>query len=315
MQEAQNDFDKVTYHEVTENNSGQRLDNFLLTLLKGVPKSRIYKLIRKGEIRINKKRAKPDTRLEEEDVVRVAPIRVADKQEVSISKSRADNLKSHIVYEDNGLIVLNKPSGMAVHGGSGISSGVIEIMRTNYDPNQYLELVHRLDRDTSGLLLIAKKRIVLRSLHEQLREGSITKHYWALVAGRWHGRYVDVEAPLKKNTTKSGERIVQVSSEGKESKTRFTLLRRFKDYTLLQAYPMTGRTHQIRVHAQYEGHPIVGDDKYGEREMNRKGKEYGIKRLFLHAKELVFEVPGHGEMRFEAPLDSDLANSLKRLPE
>lgn len=315
MASDSNDFSSVTYHTITENNTGQRLDNYLLSLLKGVPKSRLYKLIRKGEIRVNKKRAKPDLRLELDDVVRIAPIRIAEKNELAISERRADDLKSHVIFEDAGLIVLNKPSGLAVHGGSGISGGVIEVMRTCCDPNQYLELVHRLDKDTSGLLLIAKKRAVLRILHEQLREGTVKKHYWALVAGRWHGKEVEVDAPLKKNATKSGERIVQVSSAGKESKTLFTILRRFADYTLMQAYPMTGRTHQIRVHAQYEGHPIVGDDKYGDKEVNRKGKECGIKRLFLHAKELEFYMPEQGIMRFEAPLDDALAKGLARLEE
>ena len=313
MQLDPNNFTGVTYHEISENFVGQRLDNFLQRLLKGVPKSRIYKLIRKGEIRVNKKRAKPDLRLEKADVVRIAPIRVSEKKEMVISVSRAESLRSQIIYEDAGLIVLNKPSGLAVHGGSGISSGVIEVMRTCYDPNQYLELVHRLDRDTSGLLLLAKKRIVLKSLHEQLREGTMKKQYWALVAGRWHGKHVVVDAPLKKNAAMSGERIVQVSSEGKESKTHFTVLQRYSNNTLLQASPLTGRTHQIRVHAQYEGHPIIGDDKYGDKDMNKKGKEAGIKRLFLHAKTLEFELPEIGHQRFEALLDPDLADGLGRL--
>ena len=307
------DFTKVTLHEVTENNDDQRLDNFLLGLLKGVPKSRIYKLIRKGEIRVNKKRAKPDQRLVLEDIVRIAPIRLAEKKDIEVSANRAEKLKACIIYEDRGLIVLNKPSGLAVHGGSGISSGVIEVLRTCYDPNQFLELVHRLDRDTSGLLLLAKKRSILRALHEQLQNGGVKKHYWALVAGRWRGAEMDVDAPLKKNTTKSGERLVRVSSERKASKTRFKILDRYSEFTLMQAYPITGRTHQIRVHAQHEGHPIIGDEKYGDKEMNKKGKESGIRRLFLHAKELSFELPDQGVVHFEAPLESSLVRGLEKL--
>lgn len=301
---------------ISEDEAGQRIDNFLLKILKGVPKSMIYRIVRKGEVRVNKKRIKPEYKLLAGDEVRVPPVRVAERDEIQVSAKldKVAALTDCILYEDDHLLILNKPSGTAVHGGSGLSFGVIEGLRALRPEARFLELVHRLDRDTSGVLLVAKKRSALRSLHEQLRMKGMQKDYLALVRGEWQSHCKVVQAPLLKNILQSGERIVRVNAEGKPSETRFKIEERYEFATLVKASPVTGRTHQIRVHAQYAGHPIAFDDRYGDREFDGQLAGTGLNRLFLHAAALRFEHPGTGEtMRIEAPLDLKLRNCLKKL--
>ncbi|XOV78186.1 MAG: 23S rRNA pseudouridine(955/2504/2580) synthase RluC [Aestuariibacter sp.] len=306
---------KVRFITIEKHQSGQRIDNFLRTFLKGVPKSMIYRILRKGEVRVNKKRIKPEYRLEDQDLVRVPPVRTsAEKPVPSANLDNIKRLESAIIYEDNQLIVLNKPSGMAVHGGSGLSYGVIEGLRALRPDTKFLELVHRLDRDTSGCLLIAKKRSVLKHLHEQLREKETDKRYFALVRGQWPKKRNKVTAPLQKNTLQSGERMVRVSKDGKASETRFNIVREFDRATLVEAIPVTGRTHQIRVHCLHAGHPILGDDKYCDSESNGWAKSKGLTRLFLHAHQIAFnEYGSENELQFKAPLDADLEKVLKEL--
>ncbi|HEH9400036.1 TPA: 23S rRNA pseudouridine(955/2504/2580) synthase RluC [Aeromonas sobria] len=294
---------------------GQRIDNFLKTQLKGVPKSLIYRILRKGEVRVNKKRIKPEYKLCAGDVIRVPPVRVAEKNELpSANLGVIQRLESQILFEDEAMIVLNKPSGMAVHGGSGLSFGVIEGLRALRPDARFLELVHRLDRDTSGVLLVAKKRSALRSLHEQLRIKTMRKQYLALVRGKWQAHVKVVNAPLRKNDLQSGERVVRVSADGKPSETRFRIVRQFSEATLVECSPITGRTHQIRVHTLHAGHPIACDDKYGEAAFDEKMRSQGLKRLFLHAWKLSFIHPADGrEMQMEAPLAPELDGFLEKL--
>ena len=294
---------------------GQRLDNFLKTQLKGVPKSLVYRIVRKGEVRVNKKRIKPDYKLVAGDEVRIPPVRVAEANELPSAKlSSIQALEQQILFEDEVLIVLNKPAGMAVHGGSGLSFGVIEGLRALRPDARFMELVHRLDRDTSGCLMVAKKRSALKHLHEQLRLKTMRKQYAALVRGQWQSHIHVVNAPLLKNVLQSGERIVRVNADGKPSETRFHVLKRFTDATLVEASPITGRTHQIRVHTAHAGHPIACDDKYGDADFDQKMRVAGLARLFLHASRLTFQHPVTGnEMTIEAPLDPHLAQFLTKL--
>ena len=303
--------------EVSPELAGQRIDNFLRNQLKGVPKTLIYRILRKGEVRVNKGRIKPDYKLQAGDVVRVPPLRLAERDEpVPLAQGLLDRLEAAIVHEDKALIVLNKPAGIAVHGGSGLSFGVIEALRQLRPEARELELVHRLDRDTSGLLMIAKKRSMLRHLHEALRGDGVDKRYMALVRGRWDSGVKQVSAPLLKNTLRSGERMVEVDDEGKEALTLFRVLRRFGDFaTLVEARPITGRTHQIRVHARHAGHAIAGDSKYGDEEFSGLIRELGGKRLFLHACALRVPLPEGGELSLEAPVDELWARTLERLGE
>jgi 23S rRNA pseudouridine955/2504/2580 synthase len=307
---------KVQFVTISEDYQGQRIDNFLRTRLKGVPKSMIYRIIRKGEVRVNKKRIKPEYKLQPEDIVRVPPVRVSETEGISPSANldSVKALESNVIYEDQYLIVINKPSGMAVHGGSGLSFGLIEGLRAIRPDSKFLELVHRLDRDTSGCLLVAKKRSTLKALHEQLRLKTMHKDYQALVAGSWQRSTKVVNAPLLKNTVSSGERIVRVDEEGKQSQTRFKILQRYEHCTLIQASPITGRTHQIRVHTLHAGHPIACDDKYGDKAFTQHMNGLGLKRLFLHAVRLKFYNPGTEETQeVEAPLDGALVRALEKL--
>lgn len=303
--------------QISEEDEGQRIDNFLLAKLKGVPKSLIYRVLRKGEVRVNKGRIKPEYKLQTGDIVRVPPIRVAEKAQqapVSSKLNKVAQLEQQIIFEDDCLLVLNKPSGIAVHGGSGLSFGVIEGLRALRPEARFLELVHRLDRDTSGILLVAKKRSALRSLHEQLRVKTVQKDYLALVRGQWQSHVKVVQAPLLKNELASGERIVKVSEQGRPSETRFAVEERYTNATLIKASPVTGRTHQIRVHTQYAGHPIALDDKYGDKEFDQQMSELGLNRLFLHAASIRFEHPKTGEtLRLNAPLDDKMKGILKKL--
>lgn len=306
----------VSFVEVTDAHAGQRIDNFLLRHLKGVPKSKIYRIVRKGEVRVNKGRVKAEYKLCEGDVIRVPPVRVAEeKARLGVSESLHQLLTSSILFEDDRLMVINKPSGLAVHGGSGINQGLIEALRVMRPELRFLELVHRLDRDTSGCIMIAKKRSMLRFLHEQLRTGKVDKRYLALVAGRWPNRRKIVTAPLLKNTLRSGERMVNVSPEGKKSTTEFAIVQRYPQATLVEARPVTGRTHQIRVHALHVGNALLGDDKYGDQTACQNFKNKGLKRLFLHAASLRVPMPeDEKDLNISAALSPELQSVLDNLP-
>jgi len=297
--------------------AGQRIDNFLFSLLKGVPKTHIYRIIRKGEVRVNKRRIKPPYKLEAGDIIRIPPIRIADAKNIpEILDKQLAELQRCIIFEDKDLIILNKPSGLAVHGGSGINYGVIEGLRKLYSQEKRLELVHRLDRDTSGCLLVAKKPSVLKILHEMLRNNQIEKTYLALLKGKLQNKNrIVVDNPLRKYVTKSGERRVSISDleSGKEAKTLIYPQAIFSNTSLVEIKLITGRTHQIRVHCQFLAHPIVGDDKYGDENFNSEMKKAGVSRLFLHAKSLKFKHPVSGELlNPTASLDSQLQQFLDR---
>lgn len=293
----------------------QRLDNFLFRQLKGVPKGHVYRLLRTGQVRVNGRRAKPDYRLASGDEVRIPPVRRAEiTPPVRPGSRQLAALQAAILFEDEQLLVINKPAGMAVHGGSGVSFGVIEALRTLRPEQRSLELVHRLDRDTSGCLIIAKKRNALRALHAALREGAVEKRYLALLAGCWSGGERQVRLALEKNVRQSGERRVRVAEAGKPAESRFQPLQAFKNATLVEVTIMTGRTHQIRVHAAHLKHPVAGDDKYGDREANRYFRSLSLKRMFLHARSLGFMQPVSGQsMQVSAPLDDNLKSVLDRL--
>lgn len=299
--------------------AGQRIDNFLQTLLKGVPKSRVYRMLRTGEVRVNKGRIKANYRLQAGDAVRIPPVREAESPPPASPGSQVlQRIEQSILLEDKGLLILNKPSGLAVHGGSGLNYGAIEALRQMRPEAPYLELAHRLDRDTSGCLVIAKRRSVLRALHELLRGDGMDKRYLALVKGRWQGGERRVDAPLLKNTLRSGERVVRVSDEGKASLSLFRPVTVFADCSLVEVRLMTGRTHQIRVHAAAIGHPIAGDDKYGDAAFNKAMKVRGLQRLFLHARSLAFTLSNEEtgktlDYAVTAPLDAALQAVLDAL--
>ena len=373
---------QVELVDINEDNLDQRIDNFLVTRLKGVPKSMIYRIIRKGEVRVNKKRIKPEYKLQIGDCVRIPPVRVSESSTLNAPSpklTRVAQLAERILFEDSHILVLNKPAGIAVHGGSGVDYGVIEALRALYPEQKFLELVHRLDKDTSGVLLVAKKRSALKHMHDQLRtkkmqkdylalvrgdwqatdkavkapllkltlksgerivrvnpEGKVSetrfkimqlkhmhdqlrtkkmqKDYLALVRGDWQATDKAVKAPLLKLTLKSGERIVRVNPEGKVSETRFKIMQRYDGATLVQASPITGRTHQIRVHCQFTGHPIACDDKYSEQKFDDSMRVHGLNRLFLHAAQLQFIHPATEEIQVvKAPLDPLLVTVLSKL--
>ena len=303
--------------EVAPDHAGQRIDNYLRAQLKGVPKTLVYRILRKGEVRVNKGRIKPDYKLQAGDVIRVPPLRLAERDEPApLAQGLLERLEAAIVYEDKALIVLNKPAGIAVHGGSGLNYGVIEAFRQLRPESKDIELVHRLDRDTSGLLMIAKKRSMLRHLHEALRGDGVDKRYLALVRGSWPAVKKQVRAPLMKSNLRSGERMVEVNVEGKDALTLFRVVRRFGEFaTLVEVSPVTGRTHQIRVHARHAGHAIAGDSKYCDDDFTREVRELGGKRLFLHAHALRVPLPEGGELKLEAPVDDMWVQTLERLSE
>ncbi len=305
---------KVRFVEIFEEDSGQRLDNFLITKLKGVPKTRIYRIIRKGEVRVNKGRIDNKYRLKAGDVVRIPPVRVAERnKDIDLQPTLKSSLENDIIYEDDLMLVLNKPSGFAVHGGSGISSGVIEALRAIRPEARFLELAHRIDKATSGCLLVAKKRSTLKALHDIFRDNAVKKTYLALLVGQWERKKLLVTAPLLRSTGKGGERTVKVNKLGKFAETNFRRIQKYKDVTLVEASPKTGRTHQIRVHSAWLGHPIVADERYGDEMVNKAFKKRGFKRLFLHAEQLQFIHPVTNEpMHFKAPLPDELEALLKQ---
>jgi 23S rRNA pseudouridine955/2504/2580 synthase len=305
----------VQYLTVAEDFAGQRIDNFLMTHLKGVPKTHVYRILRKGEVRVNKKRVAPSYRIKFNDQVRLPPLDLAErKAKTSIGKDFADFLRERILYEDDQILVVNKPAGIAVHGGSGVKLGLIEAFRLMFPSLKNLELAHRLDVETSGCLMIAKKRSVLRELHALQREGQIRKIYHTLTKGHWKEEAMTVDLPLQKNILQSGERMVRVHAEGKPSTTIFSHLQTYTYATLLEVLLKTGRTHQIRVHAAHLGHPVACDEKYGDREFNKIIRKLGLSRIFLHAYSLDFVLPKTQErIKITAPLDKDLVECLKAL--
>ncbi|CAM2859899.1 RluA family pseudouridine synthase [Legionella worsleiensis] len=304
---------EVSYKEISNEEEGQRLDNYLIRILKGVPKSHIYRIIRGGEVRINKKRSQASSRLHAGDVVRIPPIRTSDSKEVFVGDALAKRLDECIIFEDSCLLVINKPAGIAVHGGSGLSLGVIEALRKTRPDLPYLELAHRLDKETSGCLVLAKKRSTLRVIQAQMEARQVQKTYWALLTHPWEGnKKVTVKAALEKNTLKSGERMVLVTEDGKASETNFKLLENYKQACWVEASPKTGRTHQIRVHSAYLGHVIVGDEKYGSLAGEVEGIDNHHNRLYLHARSIQFELNGTKQL-FQANVDDRFANTLKNL--
>lgn len=312
-------FTEVRYATISSDAAGQRIDNYLINQLKGVPKSRVYRLLRKGEVRVNKKRAKPEYKLQSGDEVRIPPVHQSDEAEkIKPSKSVQDQLASRIVYEDGDMLILNKPAGMSVHGGTGVVYGAIDIVRQLRPDNDLLSLVHRLDRDTSGCLVFAKNRATLVALHELLRTSQWDKRYLALVHGHWPEDLTEIDAALQKNSLSAGERKVRVDEEGKASKTRFKVREYFTQggvkATLLEVRLETGRTHQIRVHTAFAGHPVVGDDKYGDRSADKQMPQGLGKHLFLHAYSVAFQLPGGGrKIRVEAELDAVKTAQLETL--
>jgi 23S rRNA pseudouridine955/2504/2580 synthase len=299
-----------------EGSAGQRLDNFLLRELGGVPRSRVYRLLRKGEVRVNGKRKQADYRLAADDEVRLPPVRDLPARDAGTRRpppGLLETVRAAIVQEDERLLVLNKPAGLAVHGGSGLAFGAIEALRA-LRPDEPLELVHRLDRETSGCLLVARTRAALRSAHALLREGNVEKHYTALVTGRWRLGRKTIDAPVDTDARQGGERFVRVHRAGKIALSVFDPVQHFREVaTLMDVAIHTGRTHQIRVHAAFAGHPVAGDDKYGDREANAALRAQGLKRMFLHASSLGFRWPEGAVFRAEAPLPAELEAVLARL--
>ncbi|MEQ8206217.1 MAG: RluA family pseudouridine synthase [Woeseia sp.] len=302
---------KVT---VAADDADQRIDNFLRRHLPGVPKSRLYRLLRKGEVRVNGGRVRAEHRLQAGDEVRIPPVRI-NKEGAPPPQHRVDDLSSRVIFEDKYLLVINKPGGVAVHGGSGISHGVIELLRAARPELKDLSLVHRLDRETSGCLVLAKRRSALRSLHEQFREGRVEKNYLALVPGNWQYGEQVIDAPLLVTHRRNGERHVIIDPEGKPAATKVRLSRTYGIYSLLQCQPETGRTHQIRVHLAAEGFPILCDERYGDPDVNDRAASNGLQRLFLHAQSIAFPDNNGNEQHFTAPLADDLESFLQgRLP-
>lgn len=288
---------------------GQRIDNFLKKQLPGVPKSRIYRILRRGECRVNGGRVRADYKLKEGDEVRVPPAMVRPEG-ADPAPAAAKNVAERVLYEDKSILVIDKPSGIAVHGGSGVSHGVIELVRFARPDLHDLSLVHRLDRETSGCLVLAKKRSALRTLHEKFRDGIVEKNYLALGVGDWQfGEFV-IDAPLLVTNRQGGERHVIVRKDGKDAQTRVRLSRRYGEFSLLQCQPLSGRTHQIRVHLQSLDFPIAGDDRYGDEAVNAEVRRQGLKRLFLHAQSIAFPDDNGNELHFTSPLADDLQRFL-----
>jgi 23S rRNA pseudouridine955/2504/2580 synthase len=295
--------------EIGAERDGQRVDNALATLLKGVPRSMIYRLLRTGQVRINGKRAKPDTRLASGDILRIPPVRTAQREDASApSADRARQLDAAVIFEDKHFLAIDKPAGVASHGGSGISHGAIELLRAAR-PQEHLELVHRLDRDTSGVLVFARTRAGLVGLQALIRAGMVTKQYLALLAGHPSRARFDVNAPLRKSVLQGGERMVRVADDGRPALTFFREVQRYAGASLMEVTLGTGRTHQIRVHAAHVGHAVAGDAKYATREDLQHFRKLGLKRLFLHAARFEFELDGRA-YSFSAPLPIDLKNVL-----
>lgn len=307
----------VQHFEVTADEAGQRLDNYVHKRLGEIPRSKVYRVIRKGEVRVNGHRAGPDTRLQAHDKIRIPPVRVRPPEEIGRpSSDLQETIRKAIVYEDARLLVIDKPSGIAVHGGSGVSFGVIEALRAAR-PDEHFELAHRLDRDTSGCLIVARNTATLRVVHALLREENTTfeKRYLALLKGPWDLGKKRIDAPLRTDTRVGGERTVRVDASGKPSLSEFRPVQFFgRRATLMEVGLLTGRTHQIRVHAQHAGHPVAGDEKYGDETYNEEMRTVGLSRMFLHASSVSFEWPnGGGQFSVNTPLPPELARVVDKL--
>lgn len=317
MSEKQVVSHSVTYRTADENDDGQRLDNYLARILKGVPRSMLYRILRRGEVRVNKGRVTPSYKLKKGDTIRIPPVKVTEGP-VTIPSSNlhlVQDLKNRILFENDDLLVVNKPAGLAAHGGSGIEFGLIEALRALKPEQRFLELAHRLDKETSGCLIVAKRRSALRNLHEQFRQRIVKKRYLTLVPGKWDRRVHLVDAPLVRNELRSGERMVEVSfKSGAPSSTGFDVVEFLNGASLVAAMPHTGRTHQIRVHTAYVKHPVGGDEKYGDKEFNAHLKEIGLKRMFLHAFRITFLNPADNHvLKVEAPLPDELEAAVEAL--
>ena len=282
-------FQKVKNIKIDLESKGMRLDNYLISLLKGIPKSKIYSIIRKGEVRLNSKRIKPRHKIQEGDIVRIPPLKIIENETVKPSSNIVEIIKEKIIFEDKSILVINKPVGIASHGGSGISLGLIEIVRQIIPSYENVQLVHRLDKDTSGCIVLTKKKSVLREMHNELRNHSVEKKYVAITKGHWQQNSIDVNLNLLKLKNKSGEQKVKVSNEGKESITKFKVIKQNKNFSQINCTLLTGKTHQIRVHCQYLEHPIMGDRKYGDKDFNKLAKKIGITRMMLHASSINFK--------------------------
>ena len=282
-------FQKVKNIKIDLESKGMRLDNYLISLLKGIPKSKIYSIIRKGEVRLNSKRIKPRHKIQEGDIVRIPPLKIIENETVKPSSNIVEIIKEKIIFEDKSILVINKPVGIASHGGSGISLGLIEIVRQIIPSYENVQLVHRLDKDTSGCIVLTKKKSVLREMHNELRNHSVEKKYVAITKGHWQQNSIDVNLNLLKLKNKSGEQKVKVSDEGKESITKFKVIKQNKNFSQINCTLLTGKTHQIRVHCQYLEHPIMGDRKYGDKDFNKSAKKIGITRMMLHASSINFK--------------------------
>lgn len=304
-------FPKVRKVNVSEDEAGQRIDNFLARYLKGVPKSHIYRILRRGEVRVNSGRIRAQYKVCAGDTVRIPPVRISESKPGHVP---GINLEQHVLFENPRLLVINKPSGIAVHGGSGLSYGIIEALRAERSTAPYLELGHRLDRETSGCLVIAKRRSFLRAFHEQLQQGQVKKLYLALVDGQWQDGKRTVDVPLRKNQLRGGERMVSVDPEGKTAISIFRPVSVYQDTSLVEIELKTGRTHQIRVHGQHIGHPLAGDEKYGDEQFNRRMRAIGLRRMLLHAHMIEFVDPYDDEViTVSSPLDENASAVLGHL--
>lgn len=295
----------MSYLPIKEQDAGQRIDNFLLKHLKGVPRSHVYRLLRSGQVRIDGGRVKPHRRLQAGEQVRIPPVRLRAQQGGRPNDELIARVEAAVLYEDADLLVLNKPAGVTVHAGSGVRHGVIETLRAARSEAAFLELAHRLDRETSGCLLLAKNRDSLNAAQRALRKRQVNKRYLALLVGRWQAQSETLDVPLVRDVQRGGECMSEVSAQGKRALTEFKLRQRYADTTLVEAHLHTGRTHQIRVHAAHLGHPVAGDRKYGDRQANKVLRDQGLKRMFLHAWRLSLELSGH-RLDFEAPLPTEL---------
>ncbi|MCK4708533.1 MAG: RluA family pseudouridine synthase [Gammaproteobacteria bacterium] len=303
---------KVQMLEITADNDGQRIDNYLMSKLKGLPKSRIYKILRSGEVRVNKGRIKPSHRLVSGDIVRIPPVRITESKHPLIPDRFIEELNNSVLFENNDVIIINKPAGLAVHAGSGVAFGVIDILRAERFANTFIELAHRLDRQTSGCLVLAKSRVALTQLNALFNASrDIKKQYLTLTKGSWPAGENRIDAPLSKNEIKSGERMVTVNPDGKTAVSIFKTIEQFSDSSLVEVTLLTGRTHQIRVHAASENHPVAGDEKYGDKIFNKEIRVAGLNRMFLHARELKFEL--NGSIHVTAPLDETLKQVIQNL--
>lgn len=305
-------FSSVRTVEIGPERDGQRVDNCLAALLKGVPKTHVYRLLRTGQVRVNGRRAKPDTRLARGDQLRIPPVRTAGRAASGAPPAELlDTVRRAVIFEDRDFLAIDKPAGIASHGGSGVAFGAIELLRAAR-PKDHLELAHRLDRDTSGVLVFARSRRGLVGLQELIRTGATKKQYLCLMTGKLERAKFDVNAPLRKSMLQGGERMVRVDAAGKPALTFFRQIQRYPDASLVEATLATGRTHQIRVHAAHAGHPLAGDPKYGDREANKRFRNIGLARLFLHAARFEFDL-GECAYSFSAPLPDDLRQLLDRL--